>query len=106
MNHVTILGNVGALPEAFLWKSPSGEEIPMISFKLVDKGLPHQKPEPFSIEVHFCKEIAMNLMKYLVMDKEVLIDGHLSFKKYMTANGEMRSKHYLNADYIQFTGKE
>ena len=77
----------------------------MLSFSLLDYGTPNQKNEPLIIEVHFSKEIGTKLFPDLVKGKEVVVDGFLARKDYVTRSGVEKSKIYISASIVEFTGK-
>lgn len=79
-------------------------EMPMISFSLLDYGTPGQKNDPMIIEVHFLKEIGTKLLPDLVKGKEVVVDGFLTRKDYVTRSGIEKSKIYISASIVEFTG--
>ena len=104
MNRVTILGRLADDAKSFLIKTGGGE-LPMISFSLLDYGTPGQKSEPMLVEVHFLKEIGPKLLPDLVKGKEVIVDGFLTRKDYVTRSGIEKSKLYISASIVEFTGK-
>lgn len=99
MNSVSIHGIITSDAEKILIKTNTGET-PLIIFTLCDLGLPYQKKEPLSIEVHFLKEAANHIFDYLKKDKEVIVSGFLKQRVYQTAAGETRSKLYISADFV------
>ena len=76
----------------------------MLSFSILDYGTPNQKNEPLIIEVHFSKEIGTKLLPDLVKGKEVVVDGFLARKDYVTRSGVEKSKIYISASIVEFTG--
>ena len=78
----------------------SNGETPLVKFAVIDTGLPYQKSEPMSIEVHFIKEAAAHIYDYLKKNKEVVIAGFLRQKKYIAPNGEEKEKKYISAEYV------
>jgi len=80
------------------------KEMQMISFSILDYGTPGQKSEPVIIEVHFLKEIGVKLLPDLVKGKEVVVDGFLTRKDYVTRDGIEKSKLYISASIVEFTG--
>lgn len=105
MNVITMHGRLGRDAESFQVKSKDGNEGTMVSFILIDYGLPNQKGEPMSIEVHFMKDIALSILPSLVKGKEVVVTGFLTEKDYVTRSGEAKSKKYISASIVEFTGK-
>ena len=89
MNVITMHGRLGRDAESFQVKSKDGNEGTMVSFILIDYGLPNQKGEPMSIEVHFMKDIALSILPSLVKEKGLCYKGrgskeqeiHLSFNR-------------------------
>ncbi len=105
MNVITMHGRLGRDAESFQVKSKDGNEGTMVSFILIDYGLPNQKGEPMSIEVHFMKDVALSILPNLVKGKEVIVNGFLAEKNYVTKAGEAKSKKYISASIVQFVGK-
>ena len=103
MNRVTIHGLLADDAKSFLIKTGDGE-MPMISFSLLDYGTPGQKTEPMLVEVHFLKEIGPKLLPDLVKGKEVIVDGFLTRKDYVTRSGVEKSKLYISASIVELTG--
>lgn len=99
MNTITLHGRIVEDAKMTLVNTSSGET-PLITFSVIDTGLPYQKSEPMSIEVHFIKEAAAHIYSYLKKNKEVVIAGFLRQRKYMTANGERKEKKYISAEYV------
>lgn len=109
MNDITMLGRLAEDAKSFTVKTEEGEAL-LISFRLLDYGTPGQKSQnqkngPLKMEVHFLKEIGSKLLQDLVKDKEVLVHGFLARKDYVTKNGDERSKVYLSASILEFTGR-
>lgn len=104
MNNITMHGRLGRDAEKFQVKTGNGEGT-MVSFLLIDYGLPNQKGEPMSIEVHFMKDIALSILPSLVKGKEVIVNGFLTEKNYVTKAGESKSKKYISASIVEFVGK-
>ena len=96
MNRVTIHGRLANDAKSFLVNTGE-KEITMLSFSLLDYGTPNQKNEPMIIEVHFSKEIGIKLLPDLVKGKEVVVDGFLARKDYVTRSGVEKSKIYISA---------
>ena len=105
MNIITMHGQLGRDAESFQVKAKDGNEGTMVSFILIDYGLPNQKGKPMSIEVHFMKEIAVSILPSLVKGKEVVVSGFLAEKDYVTRAGEAKTKKYISASIVEFTGK-
>ena len=108
MNDITILGRLAEDAKGFTVKTEEGESL-LISFRLLDYGTPGQKNQiqkngPLSMEVHFLREPGSKLLTDLVKDKEVLVHGFMVRKDYVTKNGDERSKIYISALVVQFTG--
>ncbi len=104
MNTITLHGKVVKDAESILVNN-EGIETPLVVFSFVDNGTPYQKnKDPMFIEVHFMKEAAMHIFKYLKKGKEVIVLGCLRMKSYTTKEGEPRQKYYISADSITFTG--
>ena len=103
MNRVTIHGRLADDAKSFLVNT-GDKEMPMISFSLLDYGTPHQKSEPMIIEVHFMKDIGAKLLPNSVKGKEVVVDGFLTRKDYVTRSGIEKSKLYISASIVEFTG--
>ncbi len=99
MTNITIFGKVSQDATAVLLKDGLNE-VPMISFQVLDSGKPFSKCEPVFLEVHFMKEAAMSIKNYLVVNKPVNVIGTLKYKKYRT-NGILKGKYYVDADYIE-----
>ncbi|MCF0241820.1 MAG: single-stranded DNA-binding protein [Treponema sp.] len=103
-NSLTVHGRLTRDAESYLVKIGEKEST-MVSFPLIDSGLPGHKGETFVIEVHFVKEIAKSILPYLVKGKEVIVHGFLAQKNYVTSSGESRSKLYVSANIVEFVGK-
>lgn len=101
MNHITINGTIVKDATKALVNNV-GTETPVVTFTLMDSGVPYQKNEPMFIEVHFMQEVAMHIFPYLIKGKKVDVFGHLSFKNYTTKNGISKQKIFINADYVIF----
>ncbi len=86
MNRVTILGRLAEDAKGFLVNAGDKEKT-MISFSLLDYGTPGQKKEPVIIEVHFMNDVSTKLLPELVKGKEVLVDGFLTRKDFITRSG-------------------
>ena len=104
MNVITMHGRLARDAESFSVKTGNVEGT-MVSFILTDFGLPNQKGEPMSIEVHFMKDVALSILPNLVKGKEVIVNGFLAEKNYVTKAGEAKSKKYISASIVQFVGK-
>lgn len=98
-----MLGRLANDAKSFLVKTGESE-MQMISFSILDYGTPGQKSEPVIMEVHFMKEIGMKLLPDLIKGKEVVIDGFLTRKDYVTRGGEEKTKLYISASIVEFTG--
>ena len=108
MNDITMLGRLAEDAKGFTVKTEEGESL-LISFRLLDYGTPGQKKQiqksrPLTMEVHFLRETGSKLLTDLVKGKEVLVHGFMVQKDYVTKNGEERTKFYLSALVVQFTG--
>ena len=103
MNRVTIHGRLANDAKSFVINTGE-KEITMLSFSILDYGTPNQKNEPMIIEVHFSKEIGTKLLPDLVKGKEVVVDGFLTRKDYVTRSGIEKSKLYISASIVEFTG--
>ena len=103
MNRVTMHGRLADDAKSFLVNTGE-KEMPMLSFSLLDYGTPHQKNVPLIIEVHFMKDIGEKLLPDLVKGKEVVVDGFLTRKDYVTRSGIEKSKLYISASIVEFTG--
>lgn len=99
MNFVTMHGFITNDAEKILIKTNTGET-PLIIFTLCDPGLPYQKKEPLTMEVHFLKEAANHIFDYLKKDKEVNVYGFLKQRVYKTSSGEKRTKIYISAEFV------
>ena len=104
MNRVTIHGRLANDAKSFLVNTGE-KEITMLSFSILDYGTPNQKNEPLIIEVHFSKEIGTKLFPDFVKGKEVVVDGFLVRKDYVTRSGVEKSKIYISASIVEFIGK-
>ena len=103
MNRVTILGRLAEDAKGFLVNT-GDKEMTMLSFSLLDYGTPGHKKEPVIIEVHFMNDVSTKLLPDLVKGKEVLVDGFLTRKDYTTRSGVEKSKLYISASIVEFTG--
>ena len=103
MNRVTILGRLAEDAKGFLVNT-GDKEMTMLSFSLLDYGTPGQKKEPVIIEVHFMNDVSTKLLPDLEKGKEVLVDGFLTRKDYTTRSGVEKSKLYISASIVEFTG--
>ena len=104
MNRVTILGRLSEDAKSFLINT-GDKEIPMVSFSLLDYGTPGQRKEPVIIEVHFMNDVSTRLLPDLKKGKEVLVDGFLTRKDFTTRSGIEKSKLYISASIVEFTGR-
>ena len=96
MNHINVIG-VAAGPAKFsVIKTPTKDK-PLLTFTLLDKGLPYQISEPTKFKVHFMKDAAAHIREYIWEGKEMVVDG---YQKQNPATKEL----YIVAEYIQFTG--
>lgn len=98
MNSVTMHGKLVSDAEKILVQT-SGGETPLITFPMVDTGLPYQKSDPLIIEVHFIKEVANHIVDHLKKNKEVVVSGYLRQKKYIL-NGDLKTKIFISAEYV------
>jgi single-stranded DNA-binding protein len=103
MNSITLQGHVAKDAVVNLVKN-NGIETPLVTFSFIDMGLPYQKNEPMYIEVHFMKEAAMHIVKYLRKGKEITVMGCLRSKIYITQSGEQKQKYFVSADFITLSG--
>lgn len=101
MNQLTLHGTIAKDANSTLVNNV-GTETPLVTFTVMDSGLPYQKKEPMFIEVHFMAEAAMHIFPYLVKGKKVDIFGHLKSKNYETQSGVLKQKFYISADYVIF----
>ena len=97
MNHISIIGKISEKPKLTIVKTPLSEKA-MVVFKVLDPGLPYQTTTPDEYEVHFMKDAANHIFKYMTLEKEIVVFG------YMKRDKQKRDV-YINAEYIQFTGK-
>lgn len=98
MNSLNIIGKL--TEDAKIIFPQKKDQNPLVSFSIMDSGLPYQKTEPMVIEVHFFKEVAEHIYEYLKKDKEVYVNGYLRQKNYKTMNGNYRTKYYISAEFI------
>lgn len=105
MNSITLHGKILKDAESMLVNN-GGIETPLVTFSFVDNGLPYQKNEPMFIEVHFMKEAAMHILKFLKKGKEVIVTGCLRSKSFTTKAGEQKLKYFISADYVILTGQQ
>ncbi len=103
MNQLTIHGTL-AKDAIKALINIGGQETPIVTFTIMDSGVPYQKSEPMFIEVHFKEEAAMHIFPYLTKGKKVDVFGHLSSKNYKTQNGIFKQKFFINANYVIFPG--
>ncbi|WP_443739129.1 single-stranded DNA-binding protein [Treponema sp.] len=103
MNSITLHGKIVRDAESILVDN-SGIQTPLVTFSFVDNGLPYQKNEPMFIEVHFMKEAAMHIFRFLKKGKEVIVTGCLRSKSFVTKEGEQKQKYFISADYVILTG--
>lgn len=103
MNRVTMLGNLCADAERFDVETRNGKSS-YVSFSVVDFGTPNKKGEPLTMEVHFSKEVGIKLCPSLLKGKEVLVDGFLVEKNYVTRDGVPKTKYYISANMVLLTG--
>ncbi len=104
MNTITICGQVLEDAESVLVKK-GGEEMPLIKFLVVDRGVPYTKADPMTIEVNFVRETAMHIFPYIKRGKDVVVSGCLKKKKYTVKLGIERVKFFISADYVILTGQ-
>ena len=102
MNSIMIHGKIIADAKMVLLKNEVKEERPMVIFEVSDSGMPYQKKEALSIEVHFQEEAAMHIYQYLKKDKEVIVQGFLKERKFFQGNQEIK-KHFISAKLVMFT---
>ena len=104
MNRITVLGNLCADAEKFDVETRNGNSS-YVSFFIADYGTPTKKGDPLTLEVHFSKDVALKLLPDLKKGKEVLVDGFLVEKSYVTRAGVPKTKIYASANTVLFTGK-
>lgn len=104
MNTITICGQVLEDAESVLVKK-DGEEMPLIKFLVIDRGIPYTKAEPMTIEVNFVRETAMHIFPYIKRGKDVVVTGCLKKKKYTVKLGSEKVKFFISADYVILTGQ-
>ncbi len=104
MNSITLHGKLTDDAHRFLVATSAGQTT-LVTFNVLDSGLPYQKSEPLIIEVHFLKEVAGHIFDYLKKDKEVVICGFLRQKNYETSENVARSKYYISAEYVTLCPK-
>lgn len=105
MNTISVIGKVNRDAMATLVKNSDGAETPLVSFTLMDTGLPYMKSDPMFIEVNFMREPAMHLSTFLKKGKEIMVTGCLRSKTYVTQGGEKKTKYFISADYVLLTGQ-
>ena len=103
MNSVCIEGKITKDATKVL-VSNEGAETFLVTFTMLDTGLPYQKSSPMFIEVHFMKEAAFSIFPYLKKGKEILVFGCLRSKDFVTSSGEAKQKYFVSADYIKLEG--
>ena len=103
MNNVCIEGKITKDATKVLVNN-EGTETFLVTFTMLDTGLPYQKSSPMFIEVHFMNDVGTRLLPDLVKGKEVLVDGFLTRKDYTTRSGVDKSKLYISASIVEFTG--
>ena len=103
MNNVCIEGKITKDATKVLVNN-EGTETFLVTFTMLDTGLPYQKSSPMFIEVHFMKEAAFNIFPYLIKDKEIVVFGCLRSKDYITKTGEAKQKYFISADFIKLEG--
>ena len=99
-NHIYVHGKVVKSAEMTLINI-QGEPTPVAVFTVVDIGLPYQQIEPTYFVVHYPKEAASLIAKYLVVDKEVMIDGVMRQKYPKDKNAAANPRYYLKADVVE-----
>lgn len=104
MNSITVHGKLVSDAQRFLVETAAGQT-PLVTFNLLDSGLPYQKGEPLVIEVHFMKEVASHIYEYLKKDKEIVVMGFLRQKNYETSSKVEKSKYYISAEYVTLCPK-
>ena len=105
MNSITLCGRVADNAQMVLVKTRAGEK-PLVTFPVLDTGLPYQQSEPMLVEVHFMHEAAPHIYEYLVKGKPVEVFGFLRRKDYVTQSAQERTKYYISADYVGFPPKD
>ncbi len=104
MNQITVHGKLIDDAQKFLITTSKGET-PLVTFYVLDSGLPYQRGDPLIIEVHFIKEVASHIFKHLKKDKEIILSGFLKQKNYTTADGIDKGKYYISAEYVTLLPK-
>lgn len=103
MNYLHIVGKVNRDAISTLVDN-NGVQTPLVSFILMDTGMPYTKSDPLFIQVDFMREPAMHLFPYLKKGKDVVVWGILKSRSYRTRAGEKKQKYYVAADVIVLTG--
>lgn len=104
-NHIDCYGYVSYQPEMVLIKV-NGEEVPKVTFQMLDRTPSYVKKEPMFIEVQYMKDNAANIFPYLQKGKEIFVMGHLDHKSFVTTKNETKEKYYILADSISLCGKK
>jgi len=78
------------------------KDIPLIVFYVKDYGK-HNK-EPMTWQVKFKKIVGMDILPYLKNGKEVVVNGSVKLKNYVTSFGAPRERVTLEAKFVEFTG--
>ena len=103
MNSVCIEGKITKEASKVLVNN-DGTETLLVTFTMLDTGLPYQKSSPMFIEVHFMKEAAFSIFPYLKKGKEILVFGCLRSKDFVTTSGEAKQKYFISVDLIKLEG--
>lgn len=107
MAKVMLVGKLCADAESFDVETRNGKS-QYVSFSVTDYGKPNKrndKVDHITMEVHFSKEVALKLLPSLVKGKEVVVDGNLIQKDYVTRAGVPKTKLYVSADTVLLMGK-
>lgn len=100
MNTIVLHGKVQDKARVVLVDTNTGQT-PMVIFSVIDRGLPFKdNGKPVVLEVHFMKEPASLIYKYLVENKDVVISGYLAKRNYTDKNGKDYSKFYISAENV------
>lgn len=109
MNHITLHGKVVKKAKTVL-VTVNNKPDTVTVFTVVDIGLPYKRMNPVFIQVNYRKDAASLIDKYLVENKEVLIEGRLCQRYRKSPDGQKTSQDYLEAENVmllpQFSGNE
>ena len=76
------------------------EKDPLVSF--VVKDFMNECGEPLKLQVHYMDFENTGIEKRLVRGQEVVVEGRLQQKSYITSGGEFRVKLYVKATSVHF----